>query len=142
MLNPRALARYLALGRAVLGAVLLIAPGRLAVPWVGSDGAGGAAKTIARGLGARDVALGAGAIAVAGDALAPWLIAGIAADTGDLLATLAAGDSIPPRGRTLVSVMAFGGAAAGGVALAGVLRQGRTQSQPAGAAVGDPHVVA
>jgi hypothetical protein len=128
MVNPRALARYLALGRALLGAALLVAPGRLAVPWVGRDGSRAAAKTIARGLGARDVAIGAGAMAVSGDALRPWLIAAIAADTGDLLATLAAGDAIPARGRALVGAMAFGGAALGGVSLAGILRQRQSPS--------------
>jgi hypothetical protein len=121
--NPRALARSVALGRIALGVALLVAPERLATPWVGRDGSRAGAKVIARGLAARDLALGAGAIAVTGDALRPWLAAAVIADLGDLVATLAAGSSIPQRGRWLVSAVAFGGAAAGGASLAGVIKQ-------------------
>jgi len=73
-----------------------------------------------RGLGARDVALGAGALASAGGALPSWVAAAVLADATDLAATVAAGDSLPLAGRVLVGTIAAGGAALGVVALVGL----------------------
>ena len=73
-----------------------------------------------RGLGARDLALGAGALAVSDADLRPWVAAAVIADTGDLAATLAAGDSLPLAGRVLVGALASGGALLGAIALAGL----------------------
>jgi hypothetical protein len=95
-------------GRMAIGAALLIAP-RLAGPmWIGGDADRRAVRVLARGLGARDLALGLG-IAVALDRGAPvrgWLEGAALADGGDLLATVLARDSIPPGARRTVALIA------------------------------------
>ena len=90
-MSPRQLASLVAAGRIGFGAVLLAQPERLVVPWIGREGAHAGPRVLGRALGARDLVLGAGAISAADDALAAWLIAALAADATDLLATFAAG---------------------------------------------------
>ena len=110
------LATALGAGRALLGAALLATPAPILRSWVGGDDA--PATLLARSVGARDIALGAGAVlAAAGDRdLAPWLAAGVLADLGAAAATLAAGDAIPRNGR-LGTVALAGASAALGLAL-------------------------
>jgi hypothetical protein len=110
------LATALGAGRALLGAALLAAPAPILRAWVGRDDA--SAALLGRAVGARDVALGAGAVlAAAGECdLAPWLAAGALADLGDAAATFAAGDAIPRNGR-LGTVALAGASAALGLAL-------------------------
>jgi hypothetical protein len=95
-------------GRMAIGAALVLAP-RLAGPmWIGADADSRAVRVLARGLGARDLALGLG-IAVALDRGAPvrgWLEGAALADGVDLVATLLAGDSIPPGKRRAVALIA------------------------------------
>jgi hypothetical protein len=79
-----------------------------------------ATQVLSRGLGARDVALGMGALAVSEPQLLPWVAAAIVADTADLMATVAAGDSLTLAGRILVGAIASGGAILGAIALAGL----------------------
>ena len=111
--------RLLAAGRLALGAGLLAAPDVVAKGWVGpelaSSGAGGA---LIRGLGGRDVALGAGLLA-AGEShtVRGWLIAGVLADASDLAGTIAAGDALPRNGRIATLALA-GGAVVAGLVLA------------------------
>jgi hypothetical protein len=111
------LARPVAALRLAFGAGLVLAPARLAEPWVGSDGARPGTAVITRALGARDAALGAGALAADAAGLPLWLAAAVAADTADLLSTLAAGPAVPARGRALVAILAGAGAASGIAAL-------------------------
>lgn len=103
--------------RALLGAALLVAPGRVGRPWFGESVTGNrAARAALRSLGARDALLGVGALlALREDApVRGWLEAGAAADASDLLASLAGGGALPLTGRRLVPVMSASAAALGG----------------------------
>ena len=120
-MSPRQLASLVAAGRIGFGAALLAEPERFVVPWIGRDGAHAGPRVLGRALGARDLVLGAGAISASDDAVLTWLIAALAADATDLLATLGAGSGVPLRGRVLVGVAAFGGLALGVAAVAGLL---------------------
>ena len=108
-----------ALGRIAFGAALIAAPDRVASRWVGPDAGRPGAGVAIRALGARDIALAAGAALSAqrGEPTRPWLIGCAACDLCDLAATLAAGDALPARGRWGTAALA-GGAAAFGIALA------------------------
>jgi len=125
-MNAALIARLVAAGRVGFGVALTLTPERVTTPWLGSDAARPATRVASRGLGARDLALGAGAVAATGADLRLWVAAGIVADTADLVATVAAGDSLPLTGRVLVGAVASGGAALGALALAG-LRAERTR---------------
>jgi hypothetical protein len=113
-------ARLVAAGRIGFGVALILTPGRVTSPWLGRDARRAGTRVLSRGLGARDLALGLGALVVSEDQLRPWLAAGIVADTADLVATLAAGDSLPLAGRALVAAVASGGAILGTSALVGL----------------------
>jgi hypothetical protein len=114
-MDARMLARAVALGRLGLGAALLVAPGPMAAAWTGRDGLRPGARVIAAGLGARDVAQGAGtAWALAGAAdPRPWLGAGALADAVDCLATLRARAALPTLPALGVSALAASGALLG-----------------------------
>ena len=116
------IARFVAAGRIGFGVALIVAPERVTSPWLGSDAGRPGARVVTRGLGARDLALGVGALAAADSELQPWVAGAIVADTVDLVATVAAGRSLPLTGRALVGAVAAGGAVLGTVALAGLRR--------------------
>jgi hypothetical protein len=120
MMNSALIGRVVAAGRVGFGVALMLTPQRLTTPWLGSDAARPGTRVVTRGLGARDLALGAGALTAGPADLPRWVAAGILADTADLAATVAAGDSLPLAGRVLVGAVAVAGAALGGVALAGL----------------------
>lgn len=108
------IARALGAGRALLGAALLVAPDLVTVRWVGADAASPAGRVLARGLGGRDVVLGAAAALTAGSpAGAGWIAGGVAADVADLLATTALGAGTPRGGRLGTAALAGGSAALG-----------------------------
>ena len=95
-------------GRMAIGAVMVLAPRLVGPMWIGSDADRRPVKLLARAVGARDVVLGLG-LAVALDRGAPvrgWLEGAALADAIDLLATLAAGDSIPKGKRRAVALIA------------------------------------
>jgi hypothetical protein len=119
-MNPALVARVVAAGRIGFGVALILTPERLSTPWLGRDAARTGTQVVTRGLGARDLALGAGALAASESDLRLWVAAGIVADVADLVATVAAGDSLPVAGRVLVGAVASAGAALGAVALAGL----------------------
>ena len=119
-MNAALTARLVAAGRIGFGLALIVAPERVTALWLGDDAGRAGTRVVTRGLGARDLALGAGVLAVAESELRPWVAAAILADTGDLIATIAAGDSVPLVGRLLVGVVASGGAALGVMALVGL----------------------
>src|SRR3954464_8818064 len=113
-MDARTVARIYAVGRAGLGAALLVAPSRLGRPWIGAvaDEPGG--QVALRGLGIRDVLLGGIALHVADrpGGGARTLRAGAIADAVDAGATLAARRHLP-RGALAVAALGAGGAAAG-----------------------------
>ena len=92
----------LAGARVAFGLGLLAAPARIGSSWLGPDGERPATHVALRGLGARDIALAAGAAwaSARGSAVRPWLVATVGGDLSDIAATLAAGDSLPSRART------------------------------------------
>lgn len=97
-------------GRMAVGAALVLAPGLAGSRWIGDDASRPAVKVLSRALGVRDFALGLG-IAVALDRGGPargWLEAAALSDAVDLVATLVAGDSIPPASRKAVALVAGG----------------------------------
>lgn len=119
-MNAALIARVVGAGRVGFGVALILTPERLTTPWLGSDAARTGTRVVTRGLGARDLALGAGALAAAPADLRRWVAAGVAADVADLVATVAAGESLPVAGRVLVGAVASAGATLGAVALAGL----------------------
>jgi hypothetical protein len=93
-------------GRALVGAALLVVPGRVTNPWVGTSDA--PAQVLARCLGGRDLVIGAGTAATAarGRDPTPWLLGGVLADAIDGAATLCAGERIPRNGRLGTTALA------------------------------------
>jgi hypothetical protein len=120
--EARLIARAVAVGRIGFGAGLVIAPQRFTNLWLGYDSGRAGTQVVSRGLGARDVALGVGLLAADERQLGAWVTGAVMADAADLVATIAAGRSLPVAGRALVGALALGGAALGAVALAGLSR--------------------
>jgi len=89
--------RQAGVGRIGMGVALLAKPD-IAYGWIGGEADGRGAQVLIRALGIRDLVIGAGVAAKAGDpkGLRPWLLAGIAADAVDFAATLF-GPSAPAR---------------------------------------------
>ncbi|HYZ28225.1 MAG TPA: hypothetical protein VE570_04145 [Thermoleophilaceae bacterium] len=119
----RTLVRDLAISRVLAGSAMLLKPEATARGWIGARAAShGGTKAITRACGARDLALGAGALAklLSGGDARDWIVAGAFADLGDLVATATA-DDIPLAGRLLVLGLAGSAIAvsAGYVASAG-----------------------
>jgi hypothetical protein len=112
-------ARAVAAGRVALGLTAMAWPSVPARPWVGAAADDLAARVFGRALGARDIALGLGALmalqrpaAEPGSACA-WVAAGALSDALDVVASLSSWRELPRRSRWLVI------ASAGGAALAG-----------------------
>ena len=91
-MDTRSLALGLAANRVLFGAAFLVAPGRAAKSWIGPAAASAGGGVMVRAAGARDLALGAGALAaLRGSADArPWLAAHFVSDATDAAATWAA----------------------------------------------------
>ena len=113
-MDARTLARLHAAGRVAFGGCLTVAPAVLTGPWIGAaaDGAGG--RVIAQAMGARDLAIGLGALRAAGKGRGarPWVLAGMLADAADMVATLRARGALPPAA-PLVAAIAGGSVALG-----------------------------
>jgi hypothetical protein len=109
-MDARSLARLQALGRLALGAGLMATPGAVAGGWVGGVADRQEGQTLAIGLGARDVAIAAGALRAlaAGHGAGGWVRAGMLADAADLVATLRARDSLPALAVPAVVALAGG----------------------------------
>ena len=120
-------AMAVAAGRVAIGVTALVWPSVPARPWVGAAADDLAARVFGRALGARDLALGLGALAAlqgpaaeAGPARA-WVAAGALSDALDVVASLASWPDLPRVTRWLVAASAGGAAVAGAAgALAGV----------------------
>jgi hypothetical protein len=118
MTTPTKLTALVALGRLAFGAGRITAPARVAAGWLGKDAERPAAQVAIRGLGARDIALSAGALAALDDnaQLRRWVLAAAACDLGDVAIALATpSDALPANARW--GTVALGG----GAALAGLL---------------------
>jgi hypothetical protein len=121
-MDLRRAAIALSLGRAALGLVLTLTPERIAVPWVGPRGAEAPTSTLARSVGIRDVAVGAGGAitSLRSDPTASaWLAGAALCDVGDIGAMLASRDSLPESGvRGTIAVAAGSAVVASLAALA------------------------
>ena len=124
----RVLAALLALNRIAVGGRYLLQPKAAGSTWIGRRTARRpATQVFVRSQGARDIALGAGALAAlaGGDAGSArmWMGAHALADGADLAATLAVKDKLPKRRSTFAAVVAGLSLAIAGAAAAG-LRDG------------------
>ncbi len=119
-------ATAVAAGRVALGVTALAWPSIPARPWVGAAADDVAARVFGRALGARDLALGLGALAAlqgpsaeTGSARA-WVAAGALSDALDVVASVSSWHELPRVTRWLVAASASGAALAGAAgALAG-----------------------
>jgi hypothetical protein len=109
-------AAALAAARVALGVTAVAFPSMVARPWVGATADGTAGRVLGRALGARDIALGLGALAALrqgpGEARA-WVAAGALSDACDVAITAAAWRELPRGTRWLVATSAGGAAIAG-----------------------------
>lgn len=113
-MDARTLTRLMAATRVGIGLALFAAPRTAARRWLGQD-LPPAAGLLARGLGARDLALGMGQLVALdrdGD-LDPWMDAGIAADAADAVAAVL-GRRHVGTGPAVGTVVVAGGAAVAG----------------------------
>jgi hypothetical protein len=88
----------------LFGAAMLVKPEEAVRGWIGKRAASyGGTQLITQAFGARDLALGAGALAalMAGKDARDWVVAGALCDVVDFAATATA-DDIPLSGRILV----------------------------------------
>lgn len=121
-LLDRATARKAATGlaglRVAIGALAWLAPKFALRPWVGAtvaNEAGG--RLLGRSLGARDIALGAGAILAErhDTPVRGWIEGGALADLGDLIATVTCFTKLPKGTRWGILALTAGAVAAGGI---------------------------
>ena len=112
-------ATALAAARVGLGLVAVAQPSLVARPWVGPAGDELGGQVLGRALGARDMALGLGALAAllepSGGArpAGTWFAAGALSDTFDTAVTAAAWSQLPRRTRWVVAAASIGAAAVG-----------------------------
>jgi hypothetical protein len=125
-MHPRTLARFLAGTRVAIGLALFVAPRQAARSWLGDAVDDAGARMGVRGLGARDVALGAGLLAAIEDGGSPdrWLEAGAVADLADAAAVLMAREERP------TAIVAATLAVAGGAAALGLWLRDRLGEAP------------
>jgi hypothetical protein len=118
--NPRRAVRLIAVGRAALGAAVLLAPEPVMSRWLGEENAShGAVKDLGRGLAARDLGLAVATLQTLDDpVIGPRVQAACAvADGVDAIATVLARRSLPLKG-VIGTVAIAGGSAAVGFYLA------------------------
>jgi hypothetical protein len=120
----RVAATALAANRVLFGLGYLIAPKRTAAGWIGKTGKRDSSTVLTRALGARDLALGAGALAelTTNDTARArrWFAAHALADGADLFATLRARDDLPTSGFRFGAAMAGASTAIALAAAAGL----------------------
>lgn len=106
----RLLAIALSLNRIGFGLAYLVRPAQAGQGWIGRAAKDPATQVFARGHGARDLALGAGALVALARggkrAARTWLVAQGIADAVDVGSTLAAGRRLPASGRRFALAMA------------------------------------
>lgn len=118
-LDTADLVRTLALARIAFGATAFLAPRRFGKAWTGETTHDVTASIAMRSLGARDVALGLGALLALerGTKVRGWLEAGALADAADVVSTLSDFSSLG-RIRRWLSLATAGSATYLGLALA------------------------
>lgn len=114
-MDLRLVARLLAGSRVLIGAALVAAPRTAGRLWLGADADRAPTEVALRALGAREVAIGLGALAAleAATPVRRWLEAGALADLGDAAAMAVVGDDLPAASRAGTVAVAAGAAAAG-----------------------------
>ncbi len=92
----KALAGTQAAGRVGMGAALLVTP-KVAAAFIGRDAGRRRVQVMTRAAGARELALGAGSLAMilTGRPARPWFAAQLVSDASDFGATLVARDKLP-----------------------------------------------
>jgi hypothetical protein len=114
--DTRRAVRLIAVGRAALGAAVLLAPERVVSRWLGAENARrGAVKALGRGLAVRDVGLAIATLQTLDDpVIGPRVQAACAAADGvDALATMIERRSLPRTGAIGTMAIAGGAAVAG-----------------------------
>jgi hypothetical protein len=106
-MTAETIAKQVSYGRVAIGAALVLAPKAVLRPWIGEVGNATGARVLGAGFGARDVAVGAGAIYAlsTGGPVRPWLLGSALCDAVDFAATFAARRSLP-RGAAATCVLA------------------------------------
>lgn len=114
-MDPRTIARLIALGRVAIGATLIAAPEAVGERWIGGAGRTRGAQVVLMAVGARDLALGLGTAWAlgGGEPSRTWLLAGVAADATDLVVTFRHRDAVPTPAFAGVAILAGGAAALG-----------------------------
>jgi hypothetical protein len=110
----RQLAYLVAWGRVGIGVTAVVAPTRMARPWIGEAADSAGARLLARAMGGRDLALGLGALrglAQSDRAARPWVALGGLADGVDAVATLVAFRALPRRSRWGIAALTIAAAA-------------------------------
>ena len=117
--------RMYAIGRLLFGVAALAAPALSGRTLAGAGGELPDAKAFLRGMGGREIGLGLGLLAAmrSGGAVRPWILAGVLADSGDLVGIAGAWTHLPVAKRWL------GLATAGAAASTGAILLARTQRQ-------------
>jgi hypothetical protein len=116
MTSTSTLAKGLAVARIAFGSAMLLKPEEAVRGWTGRRAARyGGTQAVTRAVGARDLSLGAGALAafISGRDARDWVLAGAFADLADLVATVTA-DDIPLTGRVMIVAMASSAIAVSG----------------------------
>jgi hypothetical protein len=101
----RALAALISLGRLLFGVAFIARPKLMEQAWIGKQARLPGAQLLARGVGARDLALGLGGLYAIGredGSARAWLTGAAICDAVDVGATLAAGRGIPRDSRNAV----------------------------------------
>jgi hypothetical protein len=129
-MTTRTLALGLAANRILFGAAFLLSPRRAARSWIGSAATSAGGAVMVRAAGARDLALGAGALRAlrAPSDARPWLAGHFVADAADAAATWAARREL---GAARTTYAMFMGTASAAIAASYLLDQA-TPSEPAG----------
>ena len=106
----RALAGLICFGRFLFGVAFIAQPKLMDRGWIGKQARLPGAQVLARAVGARDLALGAGGLQALGrgdGSARPWLAAASVCDAVDFGATWVAGRKIPRQAR--LGVLAIAG---------------------------------
>jgi hypothetical protein len=103
-MDERDTARLLGFARLAVGAAMFLAPRKVTRMWTGSDATEYPVGLVARGMGARDFALGVGTLIALESGANPrgWLEGGALADAADAIGTLAAWRDLPGLRRLLL----------------------------------------
>jgi hypothetical protein len=124
MSMPKAMAAILALNRTAFGLNYLARPEEARTSWIGRAAKKPGTQVIVRSQGARDVALGAGALRALARRdqreLRAWVTGQAVCDFADLVATWHAQKRLPTRRARLAMAIAGASTLVGGAAAAGL----------------------